>query len=300
MIWQRFSRFFVRFYQRIDRAEIFFLEMNNISTITNQIIFLMLADRIFMPEHKLTCLYTLMFYNVIAYCISYVKELIEKEDWSPYVTLTERSKIRHLAMSATKIVLEWTKAVTFVVTLTFLLLVFALEQGLQHYKPTTVYTVITWIYYATTEKIFVEMFPSILKFLRLDVFENLEELYAPVILGSFTIATSIIFVLILVPNTSWNILLIAIYINVYLRTKDFARKSGAALKREWQMLNRYRKATLQEIQRFDDVCAVCLCNMTKARITPCSHLFHADCLRRCLKTGDTCPICKRQLKCDTS
>ena len=300
MIWQRFSRFFVRFYQRIDRAEIFFLEMNNISTITNQIIFLMLADRIFMPEHKLTCLYTLMFYNVIAYCISYVKELIEKEDWSPYVTLTERSKIRHLAMSATKIVLEWTKAVTFVVTLTFLLLVFALEQGLQHYKPTTVYTVITWIYYATTEKIFVEMFPSILKFLRLDVFENLEELYAPVILASFTIATSIIFVLILVPNTSWNILLIAIYINVYLRTKDFARRSGAALKREWQMLRRYRKATLQEIQRFDDVCAVCLCNMTKARITPCSHLFHADCLRRCLKTVDTCPICKRQLKCDTS
>lgn len=134
MIWQRLSRFFVRFYQRMDRIEIFFLEMNNISTITNQIIFLMLADRIFMPEHKLTCLYTLMFYNVIAYCISYVKELIEKEDWSPYVTLTERSKIRHLAMSATKIVLEWTKAVTFVVTLTFLLLVFALEQGLQHYK----------------------------------------------------------------------------------------------------------------------------------------------------------------------
>lgn len=140
------------------------------------------------------------------------------------------------------------------------------------------------------------MFPSILKFLRLDVFENLEELYAPVILGSFTIAISIIFVLILVPNTSWSFLLIAIYINVYLRTKDFARRSGAALKREWQMLNRYRKATLQEIQRFDDVCAVCLCSMTKARVTPCSHLFHADCLRRCLKTVDTCPMCKRQLK----
>ncbi|XP_003702644.3 uncharacterized protein LOC100883322 isoform X1 [Megachile rotundata] len=299
MIWQRSSAHFLRFYRLIDRAEVLFLNAKNISTITNQIIFLMLADRAFVPESKMTCLYTLMFYNVIAYCITYVKELIDKEDWSPYVTLTERSKIRHLAMSATKIVLEWTKAVTFVVTLTFLLLVFGLEQGLEHYKPSTVYTVVTWTYYATTEKIFAEMFPSILKLLRLDMFESLEELYAPVMLGSFTVLTSMIFILILVPKTSWSFLLVATYVNVYLKTKDLVQRSGAALKRERGILNRYRKATLREIQRFDDVCAVCLCNMTKARVTPCSHLFHADCLRQCLKTIDACPICKRQLKCET-
>ncbi|CAK9822905.1 RING finger protein 145 [Anthophora retusa] len=261
---------------------------------TDQIVFLMLADRIFLSEPKMTCLYTLMFYNVISYCISYIKELIEKENWSPYVTLTERSKIKHLAMSATKIVLEWTKAVTFIVTLTFTLVVFGLEQGLEHYKPSTIYTMTTWIYYSATEKIFVQMFPSMLKFLRLEVFENLEDLYAPVILKTFTIAVSALFVVILVPVASWRFLLIAIYLNVYLKLKDLVRKSGPALKLEREMLNHCRKATAEEIQRFDDICAVCLCNMIKARITPCHHLFHADCLRQCLKTNETCPICKRE------
>ncbi|KOC63351.1 RING finger protein 145 [Habropoda laboriosa] len=295
MIWQQLSALLTRLYQPIDRAETLFLQMKNISMMTNQIVFLMLADRIFLSEPKMTCLYTLMFYNVITYCISYIKELIEKEDWSPYVTLTERSKIKHLAMSATKIVLEWTKAITFIVTLTFTLVVFGLEQGLEHYKPSTIYTMTTWIYYSATEKVFVQMFPSMLKFLRLEVFENLEELYAPVILKSFIISVSALFVLILVPVASWRFLLIAIYLNVYLKLRDLLRESGPALKLEREMLNRYRRATPEEIQRFDDICAICLCNMIKARITPCCHLFHADCLRQCLKTSETCPICKTEL-----
>lgn len=109
--------------------------MKNLSVMANQLVFFILADKILIPpKQRMTCLYTLMFYNVIAYCVGYIKELIEKEDWSPYVTITERSRIKHLAMSATKIVLEWTKAVTFAVTVTFMLLVFGLEQGLQNYK----------------------------------------------------------------------------------------------------------------------------------------------------------------------
>ncbi|XP_076165664.1 uncharacterized protein LOC143145806 [Ptiloglossa arizonensis] len=295
MVWRHLSRLLTRVYEPIDRAEILFLRMKNISVMANQIVFLVLADRVLIREPKMTCLYTLMFYNVITYCVSYIKELIEKEDWSPYVTLTERSKIKHLAMSATKIVLEWTKAVTFIVTITFMLLVFGLEQGLKNYKPSTFYTVITWMYYSATEKVFVEMFPSILKFFQLETFENMEELYAPVILRSFTIATSALFTLILVPMASWRFLLVATYLNVYLRLKDLVQQSGATLQREREILNRYRKATPDEIEQFDDVCAVCLCSMTQARITPCHHLFHADCLRQCLKANDTCPTCKREL-----
>lgn len=134
MIWNQLNTFLVRLYGPIDRTENLFLKMKNISMMTNQMMFLMLADHVFITKPKMTCLYTLMFYNVVTYCISYMKELIEKKDWSPYVTLTERSKIKHLAMSATKIVLEWTKAITFIVTLTFMLLVFGLHQGLEHYK----------------------------------------------------------------------------------------------------------------------------------------------------------------------
>ncbi|XP_033215937.1 E3 ubiquitin-protein ligase AMFR-like [Belonocnema kinseyi] len=296
--WKPLIRFLKRLYGPIDRAENLFLKMKNLSLMMNQIVFFILADKVLVPQEKMTCLYTLMFYNVIAYCVSYIKELIEKEDWSPYVTLTERSQIKHLAMSATKIVLEWTKAVTFVVTITFMLLVFGLEQGLENYKPSTLYTIITWLYYSATEKVFVEMFPGILVFLQLEVLENIENLYAPVILHCFTIMMSSLFTLILLPTAPWRFLLVVSYLNVFLRTKELIRNSGSVLQKERQILNRYRKATSEEIERFDDVCAVCLFAMSKARVTPCHHLFHADCLRQCLKTSDKCPMCKRELKFD--
>ncbi|XP_063991657.1 E3 ubiquitin-protein ligase AMFR-like [Diachasmimorpha longicaudata] len=297
--WRPLSIFLKRLYGPIDRAENLFLKMRNISLMVNQLVFLVLADKVLVPpQQRMTCLYSLMFYNVIAYCVGYIKELVEKEDWSPYVTLTERSRIKHLAMSATKIVLEWTKAVTFAVTVTFMLLVFGLEQGLQNYKPSTMYTIITWAYYSATEKVFVDMFPAILNFLQLEALENLEALYAPVILRSFTISMSSLFILILLPTATWRFLLVATYLNVFLRTKELMKNSGSALWAERQILNKYRKATLEEIEKFDDVCAVCLFTMVKARVTPCHHLFHADCLRQCLKTSDKCPMCKRELKFD--
>lgn len=60
-------------------------------------------------HQKATYLYTLMFYNVVSYCSSYVKEVYQRRNWSPYVTITERSQVKHLGMSATKLTLEWTK-----------------------------------------------------------------------------------------------------------------------------------------------------------------------------------------------
>ncbi|KAF7991176.1 hypothetical protein HCN44_002738 [Aphidius gifuensis] len=297
--WSPLSRSLLCLYGPIDRAENLFLKMKNLSVMINQLVFFILADKVLVPPHqRMTCLYTLMFYNVIAYCMGYIKELIEKEDWTPYVTITERSRIKHLAMSATKIVLEWTKAVTFAITVTFMLLVFGLEQGLQNYKPSIMYTTITWGYYSATEKIFVDMFLPILNYFQIEALENLENLYAPVILRCFTISMSMIFTLILVPISPWKFILIAGYLNIWIRIKELVHYHGAALIAERKILNKYRKATVEEIDKFDDVCAVCLFGMIKARITPCHHLFHADCLRQCLKTSDKCPMCKRELKFD--
>lgn len=165
-------------------------------------------------------------------------------------------------------------------------------------RPSAVYTVITWAYYASTEKVFVEMFPGILSFLQLEALENIENLYAPVILRCFTIGISALFTLILVPSASWKFLLVAAYLNVFLRSKELIQNSVAVLRQEREILNQYRKATNEEIDKFDDVCAVCLCGIKKARVTPCHHLFHADCLRQCLKSSDKCPMCKRELKFD--
>lgn len=246
----------------------------------------------------MTNLYSLMFYNVIAYCVGYIRELINKEDWSPYVMVTEQSNVKHLAMSATKIVLEWTKAVTFVMTVVFMLLVFGLEQGLNNYQPSTLYLAITWLYYMATEKVIVEMFPTVLQWLQLSALEALETLWAPVIARAFTVAASALLAATLLLQGQYRLMLFAIYLNVYLRAKQMRGDCLAALNKERAVLQQFRYATLEELKEFDDVCAVCLSTMRIARITPCHHMFHGECLRQCLKSSVHCPICKRELKLD--
>lgn len=267
-----------------------------------QLVFFLACDRVLLcdmntticPQKKITGLYTLMFYNVIAYCVSYIKELIEKEDWSVTVNMTQHSNIKHLAMSATKIVLEWTKAVTFIITVTFMLLVFGLEQGLKHYHPTALYTIITWTYYMSTEKVFVEMFPHLLTTLKLKYLEALEALYAPVILKAYTVSLAFILVTVLIFHGLIRFTSVAFYLTVFLKAKDMFKNGLQDLQREKSVLNQFRNATPEEIKNCDDVCAVCLSPMERAKVTPCQHMFHAICLRYCLSNSEVCPICKRE------
>jgi E3 ubiquitin-protein ligase RNF115/126 len=42
-------------------------------------------------------------------------------------------------------------------------------------------------------------------------------------------------------------------------------------------------------------CVICLNDFEKSQkalITPCTHLFHSDCIRSWFETQNTCPICK--------
>lgn len=262
----------------------------------------MICDRVLLcefggkhcPQKRVTGLYSLMFYNVIAYCVSYIKELIEKEDWSPYVNMTHHSNIKHVAMSATKIVLEWTKAITFIITVTFMLLVFGLEQGLEYYQPTAFYTFTTWTYYMCTERVFIDLFPGLLIFLKLSSLEALENLYAPVILRLYIIILALLLNLVLLFYGQFRFSAIAIYITLYMRMKDLYLNYLKSLQKERAVLGRFRKALPEEIENCDDVCAVCLSPMERARVTPCQHLFHAECLRQCLNSSENCPICKRE------
>ncbi|XP_066149474.1 RING finger protein 145-like isoform X2 [Euwallacea fornicatus] len=289
-------------YAPLDKCERTFMKMKNISTLVTQMVFFMLCDRVLLcnfggeicPVKKVTALYSLMFYNVIAYCVSYIKELIEKEDWSVTVNMTQHSNIKHLAMSATKIVLEWTKAVTFIITVTFMLLVFGLEQGLEHYHPTALYTFITWTYYMCTEKVFVDLFLPLLQMLKLKSLEALEQFYAPVYLRYYTIVLATTLSLCLLLYGQFSFALFAFYITVFLKVKDTIFNCLKTLKKELAMLGQFRQATSEEIDNCDDVCAVCLCPMERARVTPCQHMFHASCLRECLNNSNNCPICKRE------
>lgn len=225
--------------------------------------------------------------------VSYVREICTKEDWSPYVNVTRHSRVKHLAMSATKIVLEWTKAVTFIVTITFVLLALGLEQGLEHYKPTALYTAITGTYYLLTERTFLELWPIGLSALKLERLEGMELLYFGVWARAITTVLALPLVPALIWYERWRLSALLFYVCVFVHGRHRLGEALMKLQEARGSLARFRRATTDELATLEDVCAVCLGTMKSARVTPCAHFFHADCLRKCLANSDRCPICVR-------
>ncbi|XP_072930027.1 uncharacterized protein [Epargyreus clarus] len=280
-------------YSPLERAERLFLQMNNLSTMISQLLMFTACNRLLVSHGRLTCLYSLMFYNVITYSVSYIREICTKEDWSPYVNVTRHSRVKHLAMSATKIVLEWTKAVTFIVTITFILLTFGLEQGLEYYRPNALYVLVTATYYLLSEKTFLELWPIGLTALKLERLEGMEMLYFGVWARGITTMLAIPIVPALAWYERWRLAVLVFYVCVYIQGRYRLGEALVKLNEACGSLARFRRATTEELSTLEDVCAVCLGTMKAARVTPCAHFFHADCLRRCLSTSDRCPICVR-------
>ncbi|XP_013787789.1 E3 ubiquitin-protein ligase HRD1-like [Limulus polyphemus] len=267
-----------------------------VSCLVNQVIFFMLCDRWFCPKERLTGLYSLLFYNVFCYLITYARRLLDFHNYSPIVRMSEHTNIRHLSLTATKIILDLTKAITFVITGVFMLLVFGLEQGLEHFSPTWWYIMVTTMYFLLTERACQQRAPTVLSWMQLDMLENLEPLWCPVLLRFLSSFASglMITVVLLCTDGGWMLILAASYINVFLGIRDL-EKHWKLLLQERACLDKYRYATRKELTERDDVCAVCLQAMMCARVTPCRHMFHGDCLRRCLKERTTCPLCKQEL-----
>lgn len=55
-------------------------------------------------------------------------------------------------------------------------------------------------------------------------------------------------------------------------------------------------ATLEELEKNCDDCAICWDRMEAARKLPCGHLFHNSCLRSWLEQDTSCPTCRTSLK----
>lgn len=100
----------------------------------------------------------------------------------------------------------------------------------------------------------------------------------------------------------WNfanmvILLIHTYFNVYQRMqagwRSFLLRHEASMKTlSWA------NATTQEIFEYSDVCPICYQSLSELGgvcITPCSHLFHRNCLRKWLYSQAKCPMCHKKI-----
>ncbi|XP_050709436.1 uncharacterized protein LOC127004236 [Eriocheir sinensis] len=272
-----------------------YLKLKNFSMLVNQLVFFTMCERFLVQKNKLTSLYTLMFFNVLFYCVAYVKEVVEREDWTMYVNIARTSNVRHLALSTTKMVLEWTKAVTFIITVVFLLLVMGLEKGLKDYSPSPGYLFLTGLYFFATEKFSTQIVGSWLDNKKFEPFESMESLYWPSLLLGSHLVLSTLLTLLCASTANVRLVLLSSFTNLRVKYRELRDDCIKPLQHELATLSPYRSASRSEVRRHDDVCAICLSPMTSARVTPCYHFFHGDCLRRCLRESSKCPICQYHL-----
>ena len=95
----------------------------------------------------------------------------------------------------------------------------------------------------------------------------------------------------------YNILVISlVYANAFAALMELRIKVWLKMKLERQAVADMRGATDAELRSYNDVCAICLVPMARARLTDCGHMFHGRCLRLLLQTNkDTCPLCKGKI-----
>lgn len=233
-------------------------------------------------KNLIVALTTVLFYSVFGYFATRVRDICQGN--RPRTLSNTTPSFTNYLKWLCKIILEWAKAVVVVLCLR--------EQGMQ-YEPKLVYSLITFIYYLCTERIFVEIFPQLVEALNIDKLENLEHLYVPLFMNVLAIAAGfLVGVYSLYVNYS-NFILLSLYFMVYLRVKDAYYNYWELLITERETYSSFQVASKKDIEEWDDICAVCLNNMSRARITPCNHLFHPYCLKQCLRNSFYCPLCKQ-------
>nr|XP_023022024.1 RING finger protein 145-like isoform X1 [Leptinotarsa decemlineata] len=277
--------------EEIHYVEQFFIKIHSIYAFVCQICFFILFDAATdkHPEFDesrgdksvVIALSSILFYSVFAYFVSRMRDVWQTNRVRPILNFSNR---RLFLQWMCKILIEWAKAVVIVMCLR--------EQGI-YYEPKLIYSIATFIYYLCSEKIFLQIIPELVEILNIESLENLEHLYVPMALNFVAIAAATVTIFYLLLFKYSHFILLTVYFVIYLRIKDVYHNNWKTLRAERQTYRSFRVATKEDIQEWADICAVCLCSMSSARITPCNHLFHPHCLKQCLKTSFYCPLCKR-------
>ncbi|KAJ3648923.1 hypothetical protein Zmor_020691 [Zophobas morio] len=269
----------------IHFMEQFYIKLYNIYAFVSQMFFFLSCTLAFNEynaskkeeEFILTGLKTLLFYSVFTYFASKTRDILSPTHPSLFHNW-------NLTEGLCRIVIEWAKAIIVVICLR--------EQGI-YFKPSVPYAIFTFSYYLCTEKIFTEICLKLCQYLDFDIFDDLEHLYVPLVLNMYTMALSLIINLyLLIIAEFMTFTFVSCYFTIYIRLKDSYYNYWTVVKLARKTFENFRTASQKELEEFDDVCAVCLNKMSKAKITPCNHFFHPNCLKECLKSSLLCPICK--------
>ncbi|CAH1169664.1 unnamed protein product [Phaedon cochleariae] len=276
--------------EEVHFMEQFFIKMQGIYAFVCQVCFFILFDALLEDNADIEdtkadrsvviALTSILFYSVFAYFVSRVRDILQNNRLTPIPTFPST---RQYLQWICKIILEWAKAVV---------IVFCLREQGMNYQPGVVYSLVTFLYYICSEKIFLKVFPELVEMLSLDLLENLEHLYVPMVLNFVAISAGTIVTSYVLLQSYSGFVLLCLYFLVYLRVKDVYHNSWKLLRTERETYRSFRVATVEDIENWADLCAVCLNTMSSARITPCNHLFHPHCLKQCLRISLFCPLCK--------
>lgn len=121
-------------------------------------------------------------------------------------------------------------------------------------------------------------------------------LYTELVMGFFKVVLYIVFMIIMIRIHTFPLFIIR---PMYLTTRAFKRALNDVVlsRRAIRNMNTlYPDATQEELSAVDNVCIICREEMlTGAKKLPCSHIFHASCLRSWFQRQQTCPTCRMDI-----
>jgi hypothetical protein len=124
--------------------------------------------------------------------------------------------------------------------------------------------------------------------------DEIKELWLPVLVKFSAVIMSGVMMVLSWRKHPW-ICSIGVYTNIISPFVELYHVYVFPLEERTRVLSGFRLANKSDLLvNDDDVCPICLDPMSKmARVTPCNHMFHGNCLYRCLKVTNLCPKCKR-------
>ncbi|GLG95200.1 Uncharacterized protein GBIM_02235 [Gryllus bimaculatus] len=265
--------------------------LHTIHTTVIQVLYFLVSEKAFCPEQKCVSLYALLFCTMLAY----LYQSLQTRRWSQIMFTTTTADF--LRLTTTFIILRLGKGVA----MSFVLITITLQfDDLEPCAPfiitTTLYFIITQFLKNPKDNILV----TAVRYMDLYIFEGLEEYWIPLLMNSLAILLSIINIIIALNQDSGNIVLcmVVMYTNVIIAFQQLQEECIEPFKEQLKLLERFPLATKEQMaQRGDTTCPVCLdeMNFLTARITPCRHIFHGQCLRQCVLQYQQCPMCKQSL-----
>uniref|UniRef100_A0A1B6GZ28 RING-type domain-containing protein n=1 Tax=Cuerna arida TaxID=1464854 RepID=A0A1B6GZ28_9HEMI len=264
-----------------------YLHLENIHTTTNQVVFNMAAEKVICPEERFASLYVLLFYTVLAY----LQQSLQKRQWSQ--VLHETTAADFLRLTTAFVVARLGKAIV----MGLVLLTFTVQFN--DIEPPLSYVFLTLSFFLLSQ------FPGtpgvdsalvgVVRGLDLYELEGLEEWWVPTATRGAAVTMSTALVALLVFQSHFILAALLGYTNVLVPWWLLQERCWEPLQTQRMATAHFPLPTLRQLR--DRTCAVCLDDMRllSARVTPCHHVLHAYCLRKCVQSFHQCPLCKHAL-----